>query len=395
MRSLLHFLTGSRTLRFSVAAAGEVMNLCRHYGFVYWNLRFCGEHLCLDASLTTSKKLLSVCRERGIAAVSEGERGLSVLLFRYRRRWGLLVGALCFVGIILWSQSVLWGIEIDGNHTLSDEDVLTELRACGLTLGCPLSELDTEVLENRVLIYSDEISWISVNLIGTVAHVELREVGELPPAEPEYAASNLVASRSGKIEVLENIRGSVAVHPGDIVVEGELLVSGLTEMQSGGVRYRRAAGQVFARTERDFLIEIPYSYQQKRYTGCKKQEKRLIFFEKEIKFFSNCRNLPATCDTINTVEYFSLWDGRTLPVGIRTVEYREYEMYDAVRDERQATELAYESLYERMEEEELEGSLVRKNIVTELSDRGCILRCRAEYIENIAIVKEIEIEEAP
>ncbi|MBO5939182.1 MAG: sporulation protein YqfD [Clostridia bacterium] len=391
MRSFLHFLTGSRTLRFGAASAGEVMNLCRHYGFVYWNLRFCGEHLCLDASLITSTKLCSACRERGISVVSEGERGLPSLLLRYRRRFGLLVGALCFFLIILFSGRVLWGIEIDGNHTLSDEEVLSELRACGLTVGCRLSELDTEVLENRVLIFSDEISWISVNLIGTVAHVELREVEELPPDEPNFDASNLVAARSGKIELLENIRGSAVVSIGDLVVEGELLVSGLSEMQSGGVRYRCAEGQVFARTERDFLVEIPYAYQQKRYTGRKKSEKSLIFFEKEIKFFSNCRNLPATCDTINTVEYFSLWDGRTLPVGIRTVEYREYEMCDEVRDATEAISLAYECLYEQMEAEELEGSLVRKSTVTEISDDALILRCRAEYIENIAIVKEIEI----
>lgn len=73
------------------------------------------------------------------------------------------------------------------------------------------------------------------------------------------------------------------------------------------------------------------------------------------------------------------------------MEYREYEMCDEVRDATEAISLAYECLYEQMEAEELEGSLVRKSTVTEISDDALILRCRAEYIENIAIVKEIEI----
>ena len=395
MKSLLHFLTGSRTLRIGVSFAGELMNLCRQYGFVYWNLRFCGEYLCLDASLTTSQKIAEACRERGISTVIEKERGLPVLLFRYRHRLGLAVGALCFAGIIFLSGRVLWGIEIDGNRSMSDEEVLSELRECGLTLGCSLSELDTEVLENRVLISSDEISWISVNLIGTVAHVELREVEELPSEEPSLDAANLVAARSGTIELLENIRGSVMVKPGDVVSEGELLVSGLSDMADGGVRYRIAKGQVWARTERDFLIEIPFSYQQKRYTGRKKTQISLIFFEKEIKFFGNSRNLPESCDTIDIedrVEYFSLWDGRSLPVGIRTVEAREYEICETERDEQQAIELAYEQLYEKIVSEVPEGTLVRKNTVTEPNDRAFVLRCHAEYIENIAIIKEIEIE---
>lgn len=393
--SLLHFLTGSRSLRIGASFAGELMNLCRQYGFVYWDLRFCGEHLCLDASLTTSRKIAQACRERGISVVIEKERGLPALLFRYRHRVGLAVGALCFAGIVFLSGRVLWGIEIDGNRSMSDEEVLSELRECGLTLGCSLSELDTEVLENRVLIASDEISWISVNLIGTVAHVEMREVEEIPPEEPTMDAANLVAARSGRVELLENVRGSVMVKPGDVVSEGELLVSGISDMADGGIRYRIAEGQVWARTEYDFLIEIPFSYQQKRYTGRKKSEKSLIFFEKEIKFFSNSRNLPESCDTIeieDRVEYFSLWDGRSLPVGIRTVETREYELCETERDGRQAMTLAYEQLYEKIVTAVPEGTLVRKNVVTEQEERAFMLRCHAEYLENIAIVKEIELD---
>ena len=395
MKSILHFFEGSRTLRLGVASAGEVMNLCHRYGFVYWNLRFCGDHICLDASLSTSKKLLQVCRERGISAVVDGERGLPILLRRYRHRYGIVVGLFCFAAIIFASGRVLWGIEINGNSALSDEEVIEELRACGLSLGCPLAELDTEVLENRVLIFSDEISWISVNLIGTVAHVELREVEEPIPEKPSFDASNLVASQSGTIELLENIRGTPVVKPGDVVSKGELLVSGLTELADGGVRYRCAEGQIWARTKYDFFIEIPLKYREKRYTGRKKTEKRLIFFEKEIKFFSNCRNLPTTCDTIEIVKYFSLWDGRALPVGIHTVEHREVEHREVERTPEAAMALAYDALYEQMQRDVPDGSLVRKNLFGEPKENSYALTCHAEYLENIAIVKEIEIEFEP
>ena len=391
MLTFLRFLTGSRTVRIVASAAGEVMNLCRVHGFVYWNLRFCGEHICLDLSLRSSRRLLHVCRERGIAAVAEKERGLPVLLWRYRRRWGLAVGALCFCAILIASPRVLWGIEVDGNRFVSDEEVLSELRACGLSLGCSLAELDTEVVENRVLIRSDEISWISINLIGTVAHVELREVEEIVPEEPTYVAANLVASKAGKIEMLEEVRGNVVIKPGDLVSEGELLVGGLYDTANGGLRYCCAKGKVYARTEYDFLIELPRSYEQKRYTGRKKVQKSLIFFEKEIKFFGNSRNLPSSCDTIDIVKYFSLGDGCVLPFGIRTVSYREYETCEAERSDAELLDAAYEALYEQMDREAPEGMLVRKNVESEITEGGIELWCRAEFLENIAILKEIEI----
>ena len=395
MSSLLHFLTGSRTLRMDASAAGEVMNLCQRYGLVYWNFRFCGEQICLDTSIRTAKKLLPICRARNISIVAERGRGLPALAVRYRHRLGIFVGALLFGAILFWSGRVLWGIEINGNRALSDEAVIEELRACGLTLGCPLSELDTEVLENRVLIASDEISWISVNLIGTVAHVELREVEERPLEESTMNAANLVASKSGRIEMLEEVRGQVMVKPGDLVSAGELLVSGLSERADGSIRYRVAEGRVYARTEVDFLVEIPLTETQNCCVEKKTTQKSLIFFENEIKFFTNSRNLPDTCDTIevvDTVSYFSLWDGRKLPFGIRTVEACRYEPCEVTRTTDEAMAMAYERLSERIVREVPEGMLVRKQTSAEPREDAFALRCRAEFIENVALTKEIEIE---
>jgi hypothetical protein len=80
-------------------------------------------------------------------------------------------------------------IRVDGNRELSDAEVIAELNASGLSLGKVRSKLDTDSIQNRVMISSDKISWISVNIIGTVAQVEIREsevVEEIPEPEPTY-----------------------------------------------------------------------------------------------------------------------------------------------------------------------------------------------------------------
>ena len=391
MKRLFLFFCGVRRMRIGRSYAGELMNLCRQGGFVYRNLRFCGEQVCFEATLLTSRRILSACADRGISVVVDREWGLPLLFHRYRSRYGLAVGLLCFAAIVFFSGRVLWSIQPEGNRMLSDAQVLEELAACGLRVGMPLSQLDTEVLENRVLIASDEISWISINMRGTVAHVELREVESVPPTE-RYDAANLVAEQSGIIERFENIRGNLAVKIGDVVSRGDLLVGGLYDIEGGGYRYRCAEGQVFAKTEREFEVEIPLSFEKKCYTGRVRCEKTLIFFEKEVKFFGNSGNLYGTCDKIETVEYLELSGDRRLPIAIRTVRYLEYEIREAQRGEAAARELAYEQLRMKIESSVPEGQLLYKHVTSKLTDSSFYLRCRAEYLEDIATVQEIEIE---
>ena len=173
--------------------------------------------------------------------------------------------------------------------------------------------------------------------------------------------------------------------------EGDLLVGGLYDVEGGGIRYTRARGQVFARTERSFTEEIPLQYEKKKYTGEVKVEKYWIFFEKEIKFFGNNRKSKGKYDIIDTVEYFEFPDSVALPVGIRTVRYLTYEVTDAERTPEEAERLAYDRLRRRMETEPVEGTLLHKRLMAEWSEDRYVLRCTANFIENIAQTKEIEL----
>jgi hypothetical protein len=146
-----------------------------------------------------------------------------------------------------------------------------------------------------------------------------------------------------------------------------------------------------ARTERTFSVEIPLTFEQKVYTGRVFEEKYLIFFEKEVKFFGNSGNSPLTCDTIEIVEYGKTCGGSKMPVGIRTVRHSEYEWCIAERTVEEAMTLAYDTLAEHMESEIPDAILTRKRIHTEKTDTAYVLVATIECIENIARVEEIKI----
>lgn len=396
MKKGMMFIFGYRRLRLRAASLGELMNIFRAEGYVYRDLEFCGDYVCLCCSAAVSGHVIELCAQRGISVCVEGEVGIPYLLKRYRHRYGVFIGLALAAVIVFMSGFFVWDIRVEGNGYLSDEEVIAELSECGFSVGTRKKGLDIGALENRVLILSEKISWISVNITGTVASVEIREVEEIPKDDaPKYAAANLIASRGGVIEELCDVRGEVVAKVGDIVGEGDLLVSGLYGDERAPFRYVCASGRVMARTQRHFEEQVPLEYTEKVYSEGEKCEKFFIFFKKEVKFTINSRNLPPKCDTINTVEYFCTPWGTELPFGIRTVRYYGYTEETRERSEEEAERLAEYLLRARIFSETDNAELVSERMVSSLEDGVIKIKCTAEYIENIAIVKEIEIEGLP
>lgn len=384
-------LTGYARLRFAASDAANMVNNCGRHGFVYWDVRFSEESAWLCVSLYTLWRM-SRCEDGAHPDWTVEEvRGLPRFLYAYRHRYGLAVGFLLATALVWLGSSVIWDIRVEGERRLSEEEVISCLQECGLHIGSVRREIQVDALQNRVLIHSDDISWISVNIIGTVAQVEIRET-QTKEEEPDFVASNLVAARDGQIELFVDVRGNVVRKIGDVVRQGELLVSGIYDSATVGMRLVRSQGQVIARTEHTFSAEVPYQYEQKEYTGRIFTEKYLIFFEKEIKIFRNTGNLPSEYDTIERVWYGETFGGTQLPVGVRTVQYLEYTYQPCERTEQEARELAAYRL--RCEAEPLldGGTLLGERMEEKKTEEGIALTVHMEILENIALEKEIEVD---
>lgn len=395
MRRVLLFLGGYKLFGADRKDAARIMNICQKHGFIYRKSAFEGERFFFRCSLAVSSRLKQRCAEAGVELEEIRAYGVPALFMRYRRRYGVLAGLLLFAAIIFFSGRVIWDIRIDGNERLREEEVIAALGECGLSVGDLRRDVDTASVENRVMIASDDISWMSINIIGTVAEVEIRESEVIPEEGERYAASNIVAARDGYIELFENVRGKIVLNIGDYVREGELIVSGLYDSKTAGIRYTNAHGVVLGRVERDFCAEIPLKYDKKVYTGRTFTEKYLVFFEKEIKFYGNSGNSYESCDKIDTVEYLDIFSAGALPVGIRTVRYLEYTYESAERTPDEALGLAEYKLDIEMREALCESELIRKSRICEYTDTSCILKYRVECIEDIARIKKIEIEGLP
>ena len=390
MANPVNFILGYKTVTADIRFAADIFNVCKENGIIYNNQKANEGTVSLECSLYYARRLESLCKEKEIPILSSKPHGIPHIVYKYRHRYGLLAGLIISVLLTILSTLFVWDIRIDGEKRLSEKQIIDDLNTCGIHVGSLIKSLDTDVIQNRMIIYSDEVSWISINLVGTVAHVEIREVEPLHEKTKKPIAANLVATEDGEITGFEEVRGDIAVKIGDRVREGELLVSGIRESSTQGFSYTCADGKVFAKTLTSYSVEIPLEYDKKVPTGKVYIEKHLVFFNKDVKIYSNNRKMPQSCDIIDTVSYLNVFSLGELPFGIRTVKHTEYSYQKSSRSAEEAIDLAFLKL--RYLEEELGVfDVLSKQLTGSLVDGVYRLECTATSIKNIARQVEVKI----
>ena len=380
----LPFYLGAVVFEADKSNAEKIINLCNENGIAYKKLELCEESIKFRVSSAQAKRARTLAKENGIELREIGKKGALALVFRLKKRAGLIVGAIIAITLLVYSSGLVWDIRIEGASNVSERDLKKVFAECGLSVGAKIKDIDCDVLENQILILSDEISWVSVNLRKNVANVEIRELDFAPPSEEDdFLYSNVVASREGVIVGFGEINGRPTVKIGDAVCKGQLLISGIEGGDGKPLRLLKASGEVFAEVEETIEIKIPQKYIKKVTKNQIKSEKSLIFFKNEIKFFSNCRNSEATCDKIEVIENLYVKDKR-LPVALKTVKYIEYEESELSRTKSEMQALALRGLNQKINKDLKDAEILEKSISFIEAEDSLTLVCKIKCISNIA-----------
>ena len=387
-----YFFLGSVKIFTDYDNAAPLLNLCMYYCIPYTHFTTVSGGVELIFRYSAFKKFKSEADARGIAFTILKKRGLPALIDRYKLRIGAFAGILIAIFLVVASQSVIWDIDVVGNESITTSQIRELLREEGFFVGCYIPSANTDKIETRIMLKSDLISWMSINIKGTVAEVQVRENVKAEDDDSAKKPANLVASKDGIIEEVRIFRGTVTVSPGQPVGKGTLLVSGFYEGERVGVMYTRASGQVFARTTSEYYIEIPFEYEGKCYTGEEYYDNYLIFFDYLINISKNSGKDGALYDKIDIVENFCLPGGVETPFGIKTVKYAAFETVTLTRTAEEAEELAYFELSRRLSEDATDGIIVSKTVTPIVKEDSFAILCKIEIIEDIAAVSEFEVD---
>ena len=389
--NIAYYLLGAFKISADFGNAAELLNLCMSYSIPYTDFKAEADKVSLCMRLFAYGKFKREAARRQIEYRVESRMGIPIILAKYKYRFGIFLGVILSVAMIILSHSYVWDIEVTGNEKLTTSEVKEILKDHGFGIGSYIKGVDTDVIENQILIDSDTISWIAINISGTTANIELRE-REDPKVEGTSAKpANLIAAKSGIVEEVRIYRGNCVVESGRFVKKGELLVSGLFDSVQTGFRYTRASGEVFARTVEEFYIEIPYEYEEKRYTGEEYCDKYLNFFDYSINIYKNSGKKDDFYDKISIVEDCVLPGGVKTPFSIKSESYLAYETVTAYRTPGKAEELAYFELESRLAEISESGILIRKTVTPYMRDDRFMLHCVMVIIEDIAVISEFDV----
>ncbi|MBQ6387469.1 MAG: sporulation protein YqfD [Ruminococcus sp.] len=375
-------------------AAGKfperLLNLAAVRGIRIWNPQPVPGGVSGSMLLADYRRIRPLAKRARVRTRVSRRRGLPFFVCRYQNRFGLVVGAALGAMLIVFLSQFLWSFRIVGAEHLSQQQIRDVLAENGVRVGVYKGDLDVDRIERRLLRGLDRITWVSVNMMGCTASVEVREKAQKPEIR-STAPCNVTAAVDGVITKVNVRDGFAAVREGSGVAAGELLVSGFNPTKQGGVRYMHADADIYADVISKRESKIPKQLDYYSITENKIDRKRLKLLWFEMPFsicFGGFRDKALAVREDSVV-----LNGTALPLGMRSETAYELENRQVRMDEETARTVFrnQELLYEAFARP---GSCPVSRKLTVSADNDsffCTFDC--VFNENIAQTAEFSVTE--
>lgn len=403
MYRFLHPLFGEYHIRLRGEGILPFLHRQIAAGLLVWNIRRdTGEGTeddstgyTLRTSLSGAEGLLAAAEEARIRAEVFRKRGLPFLFARYRKRPGLLVGMLAGLVLLFCAELFVWKITVNGNTLLTDREIVDALESYGISVGSYIPDIPVLRAQNDFLLTYRDISSIAINVKGTHIEVEVLERTHAPEIDPNNGVCNLVAAEDGIILSVDVAAGTALVRPGDVVTEGQILVSAYTVDGRGIYRLHHARGSVKAQVYAECSFVIPLERTVKHYTGRVKKKTTLTLLGKDLDLFRTEESPYGSFDTEVEEAPFVLFGVAETPIVRTTVSYLEYEPETVAVSPEQAqreAEDAFRAWLERQTDEILE---TESRLTYDEIQNAYILNAEVTLCREINLDSPLTPDEAP
>jgi similar to stage IV sporulation protein len=179
-------------------------------------------------------------------------------------------------------------------------------------------------------------------------------VKTIPKAEGSYSRfpTNLIASENATIDKVLVLDGKLMIAVGNGVKKGDIIVSGKIDIENPGktnekgekditTRYTRSMGTIEGTFHREVSFEQKLDGIVKKETGKIIKQRYLHLFSADIPLFFKDKTGNYYSDTTLSCPQIN---GYEIPVGIKTLELREYDHKPVRYSAKQAEELTMEKI---------------------------------------------------
>lgn len=384
-RKVVNYLRGEVEVRCCSAAPERVLNLCSAHDIPFWNVMWeDAAHIRFRTTVQGRRELQQVMDSAAVEMEEVSASGAPVMLGRLRRRYVLLAAAVLALVWLWCGANIVLSFSISGNERVSDTEILRVLERNGVTVGTRALDIAQEDLRNHVLLELHELSWLSVNVRGCTAHVQVVERQRPPRIIDPQEYANVVATKTGLVTEIVALNGKTCIAEGDMVEKGQLLLSGVSDGRFGGVRFMHAQGEVWGRTWYTLTARVPLTVTQQVGEGQENHRFSLIVGKKRINFYGRGSILTTGCDRITTYHPLRLPFGGELPLSLCHERIAQYDVQTVTRTEETALNEGKLALLQRLTAQLAEGGSVTWTTFTHrIEGNVLVVTLKAECLEQL------------
>ena len=313
--SILRYIKGYVRFQATGNSPERLLNLAAARGVSLWEPQPEEGGLSAFMSARDYRAIRPLTKRARVRTKVTSKRGLPFIFQKCRGRAGLFAGAAAGAILLIVLSQFLWSYEIVGANHVSEQAIRDVLAQNGVVQGVPKASLDVEQAERACLRRLDTLSWMSVNIQGCTACVEVREKDKKPEIQSLQPA-NIKASRDGVITDIRARQGFTQVQKGSGVVKGQLLVSGVNPTRQGGMRFVRADADIMAEYTEQKSLELPRQFDYYSLSENKIDRKRLKCFWLEFPVSLSFGGFDHTAYTFR--EEVLQIGSKTVPLSVRT-----------------------------------------------------------------------------
>ena len=225
-------------------------------------------------------------------------RGFAKWLQNAKKRIGLLLGGLLFVGLTAFADGFVFGVDFVGTDVYARE-TYAALHEANIRLFAPYRGGKEDILCAKLLAISG-VEFCSIQKKGMRLVVEIRTA---PFAESGTKNGKLYAERAGKVLSITVLRGTPLKNIGDFVNAGEPLVGDWFSTEDGGqVRVQAIARVRMACTyESEIVAETEEESFARAYLAIGGAEENVTLKDREITATKNGFLVKISYEIVQTI----------------------------------------------------------------------------------------------
>ena len=249
-----------------------------------------------------------------------GHYGIRWSVLSVRKRLILLMAAILLFVFTMVIPTRVFFIDVEGNKSLSDAEIIEAAKACGIRFGVSRRQLRSESVKNLLLEALPQLQWAGINTKGCTVRISVREgTGDEKPVVQSPIGS-IVSGKDGVIRSMTVLKGEPLCKEGDTVVKGQVLVSGYINRDL----YQIATGaeaEILGDTKYQISAIAPEPDWGRGNVQETKVRYSILIGKIFINLSTNSGISDTTCDKMYSCNYITLPGGFRLPLGIACERY--------------------------------------------------------------------------